>query len=222
MIQPALLVDLQGLLLGWRKYLQERESLWLETYDENRLHLGNTRVIYTGAGSQVSAAAVIYANGQSASQSRFWRQLPFSPNKGEALIVDIPNLPRQHIYKFGITTLVPWRQGKWWAGSTYDHRFTDSQPTEQFRRSMEIFFQQVLRVPWQIVSHIAALRPASLDRRPFVGMHPRHRQVGIFNGMGTKGVSLAPWFGRQLASHLLQGHPHDPAVDVARFKKAFQ
>jgi hypothetical protein len=43
--------------------------------------------------------------------------------------------------------------------------------------------------------------------------------VGIFNGMGAKGCSLAPYFARQLTRLLVHGEPVMAEVDVQRFKK---
>jgi hypothetical protein len=43
--------------------------------------------------------------------------------------------------------------------------------------------------------------------------------MGIFNGMGTKGCSLAPFFASQLTEHLCQQKALDPEVDIRRFTK---
>jgi glycine/D-amino acid oxidase-like deaminating enzyme len=43
--------------------------------------------------------------------------------------------------------------------------------------------------------------------------------VGILNGFGTKGCTLAPYFGAQLADFLLTEKPLMPIVDVRRFTK---
>ncbi|HAI83826.1 MAG TPA: FAD-dependent oxidoreductase, partial [Chitinophagaceae bacterium] len=134
----------------------------------------------------------------------------------------IPALIQERIFKFGITTLVPWRDGLWWVGSTYDNRFTDVLPTEHFRASMEAALRQILQLPFTVVDHIAAIRPATIERRPFVGLHPAIPHIGIFNGMGTKGCSLAPYFGEQLAQHLINGTPLLPQVDVQRFRKTLE
>ena len=61
-----------------------------------------------------------------------------------------------------------------------------------------------LRVPYKVIDHFAAIRPANTQRRPFIGMHPVYKNIGIFNGMGTKGCSLAPFFAEQFTSHILQ------------------
>jgi hypothetical protein len=48
-------------------------------------------------------------------------------------------------------------------------------------------------------------------------MHPQHPQIGIFNGMGTKGCSLAPFFAKELADHLIYNQPITIDADVKRF-----
>ena len=77
-----------------------------------------------------------------------------------------------------------------------------------------------LKVPFTILDHLAALRPAvAVERRPFVGLHPTNDKIGILNGMGTKGCSLAPFFAKQLVDHLLYNEPIMADADLQRFKK---
>ena len=42
--------------------------------------------------------------------------------------------------------------------------------------------------------------------------HPDHENVGIFNGLGTKGVTLAPHFARHIADYLLNKSVIDKEV----------
>ncbi|HZF65960.1 MAG TPA: FAD-dependent oxidoreductase, partial [Chitinophagaceae bacterium] len=76
-----------------------------------------------------------------------------------------------------------------------------------------------LKVPYKIVDHKAALRPSTLERRPFVGFHPQHPSVGILNGMGTKGSSLAPFFAHQLVQNICFGSPITDEANVQRFSR---
>ena len=76
-----------------------------------------------------------------------------------------------------------------------------------------------LKVPFKIIDHLCGIRPATLERRPFVGFHPLHPSIGILNGMGTKGCSLAPFFAKQLANHLVHNEPINSEADVYRFSK---
>jgi glycine/D-amino acid oxidase-like deaminating enzyme len=76
---------------------------------------------------------------------------------------------------------------------------------------------QFLNLPYEIVDHIAGIRPTNTQRRPFIGIHPTHPQLAICNGMGTKGCSLAPYFTAQLLEHLEQGVMLDPEASIERF-----
>jgi glycine/D-amino acid oxidase-like deaminating enzyme len=77
----------------------------------------------------------------------------------------------------------------------------------------------VLKAPYQIIQHRSAIRPTVKDRRPFLGFHPEYKNVGIFNGMGTKGLSLAPFFARHFVQHLVNGTPLMKEVDIKRVLK---
>lgn len=214
-IDPTYLINLKDLIAGWRKQLQASSSLIEEKFDESLLALHDDNVTY----KQVTASKIIFCNGVKAFETACWKNLPYVYNKGEALIADIPGLPAHNIYKFGPLTIVPWNNGLWWVGSSYENEFETTAPTEQFRNGFTASLKNVLKIPFTIVDHMAALRPAAVERRPFVGLHPHKPSLGILNGMGTKGCSLGPWFARQLTDHLLRGTILDPLADMKRFSR---
>jgi glycine/D-amino acid oxidase-like deaminating enzyme len=216
-IQPAYWIDLQALLAQYRQWLKNQNLLIEKAFDASLLQVSATCIQY----GDIAADYIFYCQGIAIAESDYWKGLPFSFNKGEALIVEIPGLPHGHIYKFGFSTLVPWRQGLWWVGSTYDNRFADDRPTEAFFEKTTYFLRQTLKVPFTIHNHLAAIRPTTLERRPFAGLHPLHQRVGILGGLGTKGVSLAPWLAKQTTDYLMEKQPLHPEVDVARYRRAF-
>ena len=110
-------------------------------------------------------------------------------------------------------------QHHYWVGSNYLWAFEDEAPSEEFYNKTISHLKHWLRVPFKVLFHKAAIRPATIERRPFVGLHPQHRSVGILNGMGTKGTSLAPYFAWQLSHHLVHDTPINPEVAVERFTK---
>ena len=77
----------------------------------------------------------------------------------------------------------------------------------------------ILTVPYDVVDHKAGIRPTVSDRKPLIGFHPEHPSVGIFNGMGTKSVMIAPYFAKQFADHLVHNKPLDALADVQRFRR---
>ncbi len=205
-INPCWLININQLLEKWRTLLQQENVLIETKMDFNQL-IG----LYPNS-------TIIFCDGVNGFDNPYFNKLPYAKNKGEALIVSIPRLPRNNIYKSGLS-IVPWKDDLWWVGSSYEWNFEDELPTENFRIKMENQLKQFLKIPFQIVDHIASVRPANLERRPFVGLHPLHSTIGILNGMGTKGCSLAPYFANQLAQHLVHQSPIDPLADVFRFRK---
>jgi glycine/D-amino acid oxidase-like deaminating enzyme len=216
-IAPAYQVDLQTMLDGWRQYLKQSNRLLEQRFDHAALQLMPNGVQY----GDIHAGKIIFTEGVAAHEAGFFQLLPFALNKGEALIVEIDSLPADHIYKKG-NTITPWRGGYFWAGSTYNNHYTDDQPTAAFRQSMEAWLSSVLKHPFKVLDHLAAIRPATVERRPFAGWHPQHVQVGILNGTGTKGVTLAPFFAKQMADNITQHTAIMPEADVARFARVLQ
>ncbi len=135
------------------------------------------------------------------------------------LLVEIPGLPDDLIYKKGMMLAPLATPGQWWVGSNYAWEFDNAGPTKEFREKTERLLQGWLKMPFKIIDHLSGIRPATLERRPFVGLHPLHPNIGILNGMGTKGCSLAPFFARQFVDNLLHGKPINPEADISRFRK---
>lgn len=114
---------------------------------------------------------------------------------------------------------MPWKENLFWIGSPYEWNYSDTNPTAAFKIKTQLQLQQWLKLPYKILDHWAAERPANVERRPFVGLHPLIPSVAILNGMGTKGCSLAPYFANQLTQHLINNSPINPLADVRRFTK---
>ena len=65
----------------------------------------------------------------------------------------------------------------------------------------------------------AGVRPTVRDRRPLIGIHPAFRNLAILNGLGTRGVMIAPTAAKQLFNHLEKNEQLDPVTDIKRFEK---
>jgi glycine/D-amino acid oxidase-like deaminating enzyme len=48
-------------------------------------------------------------------------------------------------------------------------------------------------------------------------MHPKYTQLAVLNGLGTRGVMIAPSMAKQLYNHLENQEPLDPEIDIQRF-----
>ena len=214
-VKPAFIVHVQVLMSEWRKKLIESNSLLSENFEMVELKFNDDEISY----GDISAGKIIFCDGVSSMQHLFFNLLPFAPNKGEALILECEDLNNQHIFKKGLMLAPLPDKDLYWLGSNYQWEFANDQPSETFYNHATAVLNGWLKKPYRIVAHKAAVRPATLERRPFVGFHPRYRNVGILNGMGTKGTSLAPFFAHQLTQHLVYNLPISPEADIQRFSR---
>lgn len=214
-IRPAYSIHLGLLIAAWRQELLQNNLLLIESFEEVALQEHADGVSY----KNIRAKKIIFCDGIESASRRWFNRLPFSPNKGEALLIRSDELTNRHIFKKGFFLAPGSVQNVFWVGSNYQWEFSTVDPSETFYTQTKTHLQNWLKVPFEIIAHKAAVRPATLERRPFVGLHPHHPAIGILNGMGTKGSSLAPFFAQQLAQHLAHQTPILEEADVARFQK---
>jgi glycine/D-amino acid oxidase-like deaminating enzyme len=101
-------------------------------------------------------------------------------------------------------------------GATYSWDRLDSVPTPEGRAELEAKFREMIPEPFEVVGHAAGVRPIVAGRTPLIGMHPTIPNLGVFNGLGSKGSLTAPFFAEMFASHLCDGTPIEQDVDVRR------
>ncbi|HEY4935846.1 MAG TPA: FAD-dependent oxidoreductase, partial [Puia sp.] len=213
-IRPCYLVNVEKLLTPWRSWLEKNNLLIEESFDLSKLQQNSNGIEYLG----IHASYIVFCDGKSSVLNPYFEKLPFALNKGEGMLVEINELPGNQVFKKGLS-LVPYKDNIFWLGSSYEWEFSDDQPSENFRKNGETWLQHFLKIPYTIIEHFAAIRPATLERRPFVGFHPLHPQTGILNGMGTKGCSLAPYFAKQLVNQITGQGTIDPLANISRFER---
>lgn len=137
-----------------------------------------------------------------------------APVKGENLLIRIEGLRLSCGVHRGIF-LLPVGDGLFRIGATFTREGLWSGPTEQARTYLLEQLQNITDRPAEVVEHNAGVRPGTRDKRPILGITgPRQ---AVLNGLGSRGVLLAPWCAAHLADHLFQGTALDPEVDAVRF-----
>ncbi len=214
-IIPVYMAHLESLLPAWRQHLKSKDQLLEEEFEIRELIISTGKIQYRN----ITASVIIFSDGNGSVNNPYFKQLPFAPNKGEVLLIETQDLPKERIYKKGMMLAPLADPDTWWVGSNYAWEFDDPDPTSDFRVKTEKLLHEWLKIPFSIIDHFSGIRPATLERRPFVGLHPFYPNVGILNGMGTKGCSLSPFFANQLVNHLLHQKPIIPEADIKRFSK---
>ncbi|MFV0604223.1 MAG: NAD(P)/FAD-dependent oxidoreductase [Niabella sp.] len=213
-IYPAYVTHLSNILPAWKTYLTKQNKLIEEKFDDSTLAVTGDTIKY----KDIEANRIIFCDGADSFNNRFFSLLPFALNKGEAIIIEAPDLPHDAIYKKSMILAPIAEKGFFWLGTNYIWDFKDEKPTEDFRTSAKNTLNNWLKIPYKIIEHRSAVRPATIERRPFVGFHPLYKNVGILNGMGTKGCSLAPYFAHRLCENMLHHTPIEKEADIVKFK----
>lgn len=214
-INPSFIVHLETLLPAWRNHLKKSNQITKESFDLSQLKISADKIHY----KEFVAEKIIFCDGISSLENPLFARLPFAFNKGEMLLIEADGISPDYIYKKGIILAPLQTKDIFWAGTNYIWNYIDNLPTKEFREKTEHLLKEWLKIPFNILDHQASVRPANVERRPFVGMHLAHKNVGILNGMGSKGCSLAPFFAKQLADHLIYGKNILPEADILRFRK---
>ena len=164
---------------------------------------------------------IIDCRGAKAANSMWWKYLPFKLAKGEVLTLKCPDLNLSKTLNAGVFVL-PVGNDVYKVGSTFTWEDINSGPSELGKTELIEKFEKISSAPFEIISHLAGVRPTVADRRPLLGHYPTSAKLVIFNGLGTKGVMLAPYFSAMLSKHLIESQPLHPEVDINRFMKRYQ
>ncbi|MBS0204377.1 MAG: FAD-binding oxidoreductase [Planctomycetes bacterium] len=165
----------------------------------------------------VEACRLIFCQGY-APDNPWFSHVRFNPAKGEILTLRIPGLAESRIVHRGVW-LMPLGDNLFRAGATYEWKNLNSEPTDQGRDEICRRLQEFLRLPVDVVDHSAAVRPIVHHQYPAIGLHAQLPQLGIFNGLGSKGSLQAPWIADHFARCLVGGCELDPAVDLHHYDR---
>lgn len=204
-------LDLTEFVRIIKGYFIRKNQYYEGRVTDDDLIIGDKKVAWQG----IEFRNVIFCDGVQGRVNSLFSYLPFNPVKGQILTAVADQYTIKNIVNQGLFIL-PIRDGLIRIGATYSWHDLDWQTTDDGRAFLESKVRSILTVPYRVVAQQAGIRPSTKDRRPFVGGHPAHPTVGIFGGMGTKGVSLAPYLAEQFARYLLDGEELEPEANISR------
>lgn len=211
-IRKAMQVDVSGLIVKYSEFLLNRNMLIQESFDYSQIYPDSD--VFEIYGETYSH--IIFCEGYKAIDNPFFNFLPFQPSKGESFEIEINGFEPDEILRDEIF-LVPVGESLIWSGGGYGWDFTNKYPTEDFRTEWSNKLDELLQVEYRIKSHKAGIRPGVKGRRPLLGRHPEYNNLIIFNGLGTKGTSLGPYFSKHLYEYLFEEKELLNEVNIQRF-----
>lgn len=205
-------MNLPVLLDAARKYFLEKNILSELAVTQDDLHITSESVSVHNH----EAERIIICNGSGMKNWSFFSHIPLTRNKGQVLRVKMADLEIDKILNF-YHFVIPVGNKEYRLGSTYEFDVPDPSATEEVKRLLVESAESTIHSEVEVIEHKAGYRPTMRDRRPVVGFLPENRRIGIFNGLGSKGVMTAPYVAMQLIDHIKTGNRIDPEIDHARF-----
>lgn len=145
-----------------------------------------------------------------------WSAVPWEFSRGEMIEIAVEGLDPGVILNRGHWVL-PVAEGRAWIGATHEPGVVDAVTTAAARAALERSAREIIGRPISVIVQRAGIRVNLPDKRAVAGRHPEHSRVGLINGLGAKGVLLAPFLARQWLNHLTEGVAFDPEIAVTRF-----
>lgn len=205
-------VDFVALLQAYRDKLRA-ENLILEThFTFLHLTLGRNEIAW----KDYNPDKIIFCEGHQVMNNPFFMDFPFTSSKGEMLTIKTDKLPQDQLINAGIFIL-PIGNKLFRVGATYNWEDRTETPTEGAKKELVLKLVEVIGNDFEIIDHKAGIRPTVKDRQPIIGLHPEFNFMGVFNGLGTKGASLGPYFANQFVEFMEDETPLNSEVDIKRF-----
>lgn len=211
-------IDVQKLLVSYKELLLSKGMLHTETFDFDALELNDKGVSYKNH----QAKKIVFAEGFGMKQNPYFNYLPLTGTKGEYVTVKAPGLKESHAVKATIFS-IPKGDDEYLIGATYKWKDSSNDPTEASRTELMEKFEAFITCDYKVIDQVAGIRPTVTDRRPLVGKHPKHENLYVLNGFGSRGVMIAPMASEALYQLAENECAITAEMDITRFtKKHFQ
>lgn len=212
-VKEAGRIDTAKLITAYRSYLESQKLIRLERFKYKELSIQTNTITY----KDISAARIVFCEGFGVKRNPFFNYLPLNEAKGELLTIYAPELNINFLLKSTLFVL-PLGDNLYKVGATFNWTDKTSEPSDVGKEELVEKLKKVIDIPYTIVSQSAGIRPTVSGRRPLVGVHPEESKLIVLNGLGTRGVMIAPTVANALFNHLEDGVVLDDEINIDRFK----
>ena len=209
-------IDTQKLIETYRTFLSQMNQYISATFDYEALIETPEGLCY----ESIQAKHIVFTEGFGIHKNPYFKKLPLEGTKGELITIYAPQLQLSPILKSSIF-VIPMEGDHYLVGSTYEWTDKTNIPTSEAKSQLLEKLERLVTCDFEVVNQRAGIRPTVSDRRPLVGRHPNHQKMYVLNGLGTRGVSIAPAMAEALYAFIETDAPLPEEIDISRFSAAF-
>lgn len=204
-------INTNQLLSDLTEHLKIRDQYRSEVFNYHDLEIGEDEIRY----GDLSARKIIFSEGSDVLNNPFFLKNAIQPKKGEYITVHAPDLKLRSILK-GSFFVIPLGNDLYKVGATFAHGDTSLEVTEKGRSQLVSALHKILKVPFEVVDQETAFRPTVKDRKPLVGNLTEHKNIYFLNGLGTRGLLMAPLVAKWLLAYSEEQTPLPDEINLNR------
>jgi glycine oxidase len=205
-------IDTQLLIEAYREFLLKRNQYIEESFEYKDLIENPEGVVY----QSLKAKHIVFTEGFGIHKNPYFKYLPLEGTKGELITIHAPTLKLESILKSSIF-VIPMGEDRYLVGSTYEWTDKTNDPTQKAKTGLLEKLERLIDCEFEVVNQRAGIRPTVVDRRPLVGQHPNHKNMYVLNGLGTRGVLVAPSMAKALYNSIEKNTSLSKEIDINRF-----
>ena len=206
-------IDTLKLVKAYRNFLMDEKCIRFEKFEHLKLKVSAEKITY----EEIECKQIVFCEGFGIKGNPFFNNLPLEEAKGELLTIYAPELNIDFLLKSALF-LIPLGDNRYKVGATFNHIDKTATPSEKGKLELVDKLKKVINVPYEIIDQTAGIRPTTTDRRPFIGQHKEDNRLAVLNGLGTRGVMLAPTMARNLFNCIEKDIALDLEIDIKRFQ----
>ena len=209
-------VDFGKAQQDYKRRLKEEGLFYEETFDYTAITSDVDGVTY----KNIRAKHLVFCEGYGLKNNPFFNYLPLRGTKGQVLIIRSEELNVNEVIKSG-AFIIPLGDNMYKIGATYEQDDKTQNVTEEAKNELLRKLKNFMNCSFELISQEAGIRPTVSDRRPLVGAHPEYNNIYIINGLGSRGVMIAPYVAEQLYQFIEAKEPLEAAISIDRFKRYY-
>ena len=205
-------IDTNALIETFKNELQNNNQLVETSFVYDAIQFNESDVAY----KNIEAQHIVFAEGFGLKQNPFFNHLPLKGTKGELLTIYAPNLNIDFVLKSG-AFLIPLGEDNYIVGATYEWHDKSNKTTPAAKTELLDKLKKFIDCDFKVLDQVAGMRPTVIDRRPLIGQHEKYKQLYMLNGLGTRGVMIAPYVAKKLFDFIENSVEIDSEINITRF-----
>lgn len=218
-VKGGAIINPKQLITAFENYLDAKGLMRFEDFKHQEVLSNDTEMQY----KDLVAKNIVCAEGAHIHNNPFFN-LTISPdgdrefvgNKGQYTVIKAPDLRLNTVVK-GAMMLIPLGDDLYKIGATYNRDDFSDTPSEEDTEEILSKLRKMISCDFEIVDQVVGVRPTVKDRKPLLGSFYENKNIFFMNGLGTRGLSMAPLLSKWLFEHIENKMPLPKEVDLKRF-----